>query len=447
MQEFLEISKQLKTNNNGLKSVFRVKSAIAAAMAACLLTTAGCSESVFGDPASGGGSQNNTITDDSNQSSADSASQDSAETENPDSSTDEAKNGSEAENGTEGVNEAENTDSDSASEANGSASAEDSGEASEESSETAPITDESDKPANTQDGTALYEKFLNNEITVLVKNDANMGEYWKPSNLMNMDVTLEGLVKGIISYYTDDDPTIQMEVEGIDYAYIDCGNDGNKELALRISTPMGTEYFQEYVVIKAVDGILETIYSNVSWTRSSFYLGEYGYIYGDGSGGAAYHIFDKSFLDADGTWHFLYKDSSTDGITPDSSVYINGESYTIPAKTKLDGDYVLLQFDFNNTEMDETDDLVTYAKTKAGDQSDDIWENGFKGYFYADLEADASIYEDSNPLKKLFDKEGLKVYTLDEIDQMIADKEASEGLTEEVKNGAVADWQPLSYNF
>jgi hypothetical protein len=92
---------------------------------------------------------------------------------------------------------------------------------------------------------------------------------------------------------------------------IDCGNDGNKELGLIIYTPMNIESWEQHIVVKDVDDTLQMIYADVAWSRSSIYMNEYGYIFGDGSGGAAYHGFDKSFIDADGKWHFIYSDSST----------------------------------------------------------------------------------------------------------------------------------------
>ena len=413
------------------KAVFRINSAIAAAMAACMLAVSGCG-SAFGDP-SAGGNANTAATEDEEGASEDKG-QEASGAEEGASQPEEAAQNTENEASTDGVNNAENADSTEDSGAEAAANAEDNSAVAEGDT------------ANAQDSTELYEKFLRNENTVLIKPAVAIDEYyWNLDNLSNMDVTLEGLVNGILSYYTDNNPNCKIKFESAEYAYIDCGNDGNKELALRFVTPEGNETWEEYIIIKAVDGVLETVYANVAWSRSALYIGEYGYIFGDGSGGAAYHLFDKSFIDADGKWHFIYSDESTTGIVADSSVNAYGIEVKIPSNAKLDVDYTLLEFDFNNTEMDRTDDAVTYAKIVEGTVAD--YENGYRSYFYSDLEADDSIYEDSNALKKLFDKEGLKIYTLSEIDQMIADKEAAEGLTEEVKNGGIADWQPLELTF
>ena len=409
-------------------------SVVAGIMSLCMLSLAACSGNVFGDPSAGENPKPEVTADESTPAPEDSVQEEASNADNGEPQAEEAGEKSENEALTEEVNNAESADSTGDSATNDAVNAQDNG------------SGEEGDAANAQDSTELYEKFLRNENTVLIKPEKAIDEYyWNLDNLSNMDVTLEGLINGILAYYTNDNPNCKIRLESAEYAYIDCGNDGNKELALRFRTPENIEPWEEYIVIKAVDGVLETVYANVAWSRSSLFIGEYGYIFGDGSGGAAYHVFDKSFIDADGNWHFIYNDESTTGIEAGTSIYLHDNGYTIPSGAKFDGDYTLLEFDFNNTPMDATDDVVTYAKIVEGTVGD--YENGFKSYFYADLEADDSIYEDTNPLKQLFDKEKVKFYTLSEIDQMIAEKEASEGLTDEVKNGGIADWQPLELTF
>ena len=127
-------------------------------------------------------------------------------------------------------------------------------------------------------------------------------------------------------------------------------------------------------------------------------------------------------------------------------LWFNGESHMVPEGTLLDGEYCFLQFDFNNDPDDDSEYYYTYAKL-ADEDSEDEWGNGFRGYFYAKLIDDDSIYADTHPLKQFFDQEGLQINTLKEIDQMIADKEAAEGLTEDIKNGKNIEWRTLDYDF
>ena len=314
---------------------------------------------------------------------------------------------------------------------------------------------ESDDTSEPQESSAsgeksmeLYELFLKNEATVLINTENDFGEYWNLDSLKNMDVTLEALSKSIIDYFTADNPSSRLRFEGIDYAYIDCGNDGDPELLLRFNTPDSGDSWQEYIVIKAVDGILETVYSNIAWGRSRLYFNEYGYIFSDGSAGATEHIFDKSFIDSAGKLHFIYSDYSTSGIMAGnigSVIAVNGEVYSVPNEILTDDEYVFFSFDFFNTPESYFDDIYTYAKVEPDPDPD--YEHGYRGYFYAPLADDDSIYEEGNPYRKFFESTGAPLYSLKEMDSKVADKEAKEGLTEEVKNGADADFKPLEYDF
>ncbi len=310
-------------------------------------------------------------------------------------------------------------------------------------------TEATEDLASVDSSDALYESFLRNEATVRIKTESDFGYYFNFESVKDQDLTLEELVNTIIAAYIADNPDSKIWLDRIEYSYIDCGNDGNKELALIIYTPMSMEGWEQHLVIKDIDGTLQTIYSDVAWSRSSIFMNEYGYIFGDGSGGAAYHSYDKSFIDADGKWHFIYSDSSTAGIVPGGyggDLWFNGESHMVPEGTPLDGEYCFLQFDFNNDPDDDSEYYYTYAKL-ADDDTEDEWGNGFRGYFYAKLVDDDSIYADMHPLKQFFDQEGLQIKTLKEIDQMIADKEVAEGLTEDIKNGKNIEWQTLDYDF
>ncbi len=410
---------KLKLINLDLVKTNRARTVITAAIISASMAMSGCSGNVFGDPSSG-------------SSGASVAEENAAQSE---------ENSAVEETNTE----AENT-------AGEQAAADDvqNGSDSEDNSDESALTDlvendessaESGSSDREQKNMELYESFLNNKATVLVKAENNHGDYWSPDNMKNMDVTLQGLVKGVLDYYNFDGQDVTASLDSIEYTYLDCGNSGQKALGLKLNTPQGNENWHEYIVIKAVDGVLETIYSNVAWSRSGLYFNEDGYIYGDGSGGITYHVFDKSFIGADGQWHYIYSEAATTGILPGEDIYIAGNSYQIPKKAKLDGDYVLLEFDFNDTPADASDNIYTYAKVVPDTGYE--YGNGSRGYYYADIEGDESIYDDDNAIKKLFNDEGLTVYTLDDIDRMVSEKEESLGLTEEVKNAEDAVWQLL----
>ncbi len=306
----------------------------------------------------------------------------------------------------------------------------------------------SEKPSESESNTSLYESFLHNRAKVHINPKLEQGSYFGFEVDTEQDYTLEEMVNAIIDSYIKSGEDVKIWLDTINYAYIDCGNDGDKELALMIYTPMYSEGWEQYLIIKEIDGSLQTVYSDVAWSRNAIYLNEYGYIFGDGSEGAAYHGYDKSYIDADGNLHFIYSDTSTSGISLENDggvLWFNGTSHIVPGDTELDGDYAFLDFDFNNTIDDDSDNIYTYAKLAEGSGFD--WASGIRGYFYSDLVNDDALYEDSHPLKQFFNNEGLHIYTLNEIDQMIADKEEQEGLTEDIKNGENVVWGTLDYDF
>ncbi len=309
-----------------------------------------------------------------------------------------------------------------------------------------PLDASMDKEVADEQDESLYESFLHNKAKVKISNSNNFGYYFNFEENVGSEYTLEEIVNLIIANYVGDPGYgVRIRLESIEYTYIDCGRDGTEELLLKVYTPSSDDW-TEYIIIKEVSGSLETIYSDVAWARSSIYINEYGYIYGDGSGGASHHVFDKAFIDAYGTYHYIYSDYSDGfGIGPE---YIDGHPEGEPSE--IDGQYVWLSFDFDNTPEDENYNAFSYAKIE--ENSEYEWEEGFKGYFYCALVDDDSVYEEDHPLRQYIKQtfhngDMTNVYSLKEIDKMIADREQQEGLTDEVKNGKAPEWETLNYDF
>jgi len=306
-----------------------------------------------------------------------------------------------------------------------------------------PVESGSEEEGATQEdkGDRLFQSFLNNEAKVTI-GDSNIGCNF--TEYKDKQYTLEELVNIIIAGYVGEpDSGVRIRIESIEYAYIDCGDDGKKELALKIYTPI---FGTEYIIVRENDGNLEMIYSDTSTDRSHIHLNEYGYFYNDNSGGAANQGLYKSFLDADGKNHYLYYVESNGLSCKDkeygTELWIGSSFQLISTDIELDGSYALFRFDFNNTLEDDSDDIYSYAEYD-GDDVETEPDNGYRGYFYAKLSYDETIYSDNHPLKQIFNK----AYTLKEIDQMIAEKETSEGLSEKVKNGKAVEWIPLEISF
>lgn len=275
----------------------------------------------------------------------------------------------------------------------------------------------------------LYRKFLENKEKVIIGDNNLPTYYFSLEECRGQEFALEELADYIAEFYAADaSRNRETDLDDIEYAYIDCGNDGVEELLLHIKTPTNTEDWKEYIVVKDIDGQLETVYSDVAWSRKRIFFNQYGYIFGDGSNGATNHGFDKAFIDEEGQYHFLYSDNVASGLNTETGI-------------ELAEDYVYFTFDFNNTEDDESDDVFTYARYDYNSEHD--WEEGFKDIFYADVIRDETLYEDSNPLKQYYEQMGRKINTLDEVEQMIILKEQQEGLTADIKDGEAVKFQVI----
>lgn len=291
-------------------------------------------------------------------------------------------------------------------------------------------------PEDVPEETSLYEKFLNNEASMHINIENDHGYYFSFSESEERDFTIEELTNFLIEELLAMQVDARILEHTIEYAYIDCGNDGNNELALYIHTPTSGEDWKEYFIIKEIDGKLESIYSNVAWSRSHIAINEYGFIAGYGSGGASLQGFNKEYIDADGKWHYLYENTAEG--RPDVCGVLS--------EADINPDYCLyFSFDLNNTPDDPSDDYDTYSFTKAADPFEEV--DLFKANYYCPIIYDDSIYEDAYPLKSYFDSYGVTIYTMTEIENMIEEKEAQEGVTETIRNGKEAVWTNLDYSF
>ncbi len=154
----------------------------------------------------------------------------------------------------------------------------------------------------------MYEAFLNNEEVVKVSFAADQGRYSSFCNTLadggsySIDELIQGLKDGINDYFESD---TEIEVKEIRHEYIDCGNDGQKELLVAIKLKEPVELFENKMIFKANENGIKLCYSSDSWSRKGHSVNEYGYITDRYYTGERFDRFEYSFVDADGNWHFL----------------------------------------------------------------------------------------------------------------------------------------------
>ena len=218
-------------------------------------------------------------------------------------------------------------------------------------------------------------------------------------------------------------------------AEIDCGNDGEKELALCITYPVQSESWRQYMILKDQGEELALCYMGCAWSRSDITIDSYGFIAGDGSGGAAIHVFDKSFVDKDGKWQYLY--SVETEIYPEN-IYYNEEFHDMTGYGLDLSELLLLRYSFVPDWTEDRKEYLTYSTYTDAQNPEDP-----SGLFW-DLTADASAYAADSPYRKAFDAEGIEFYPMDEIREMIAAREAETGFSKEAYcSGEMADWDSI----
>ena len=274
----------------------------------------------------------------------------------------------------------------------------------------------------------IYASFLRGETKVHIDSE---NDFIDPLNdefkiIGNKkDFTIDELVNTIIDKrlelrYTD------SKFDSIQYASIDCGNDGEKELVLKIRITDPVSDNEEVLIIKDFNGSLKAIYSDVAWCRRLFLINEFGYIcFRGGSGTCA--VYEKSFVGGDSKWHFIYEIEYSDYAN-----YCNSDNSCS----------ALIQFNKGSDKYSE-DTILTLAKFN-NDTSDIAFDNVYPDYNYVKFLRDESdaVFE---KYRDEFKDSNFTTLPLSEVDKMIADKEKSEGLTAEIKNGKIADWKKLDY--
>ncbi len=235
-----------------------------------------------------------------------------------------------------------------------------------------------------------FKKFLEGDRTVYV------GEGKWLSNQEQMDLTLRDMLKKVEDTYLESSD--KDTVSGIKYAYLDCGDDGVEELALKFE---GLDIYSadddsySIVVISCKDGALELVYACDSWARSYTDINYYGCIFSEGSGGAGDHLAEMGYINADGVVQTVYTVEILDGqwvsnisnevysevfgdsssSEPDMQVGIyefNGATYYLSAlgnhATQKCKDYIeRLQAEGKNfTEEQEIDDLLRQYVAELG---------------------------------------------------------------------------------
>lgn len=315
------------------------------------------------------------------------------------------------------------------------------------------------------DDKAVYDAFLNNEIKA--KFDHVISD---EDDYYTFDEMVAKRGDEIIEFFDYEDNENEITYTTVAYsADIDCGNDGVKELGIRIeySVDTGYEYPQtltDTFILKNFEDELKAIVMTEQYYRSQGEINKYGVIREGGSGGAAMYVEIVSFVNADGE---LVNDYS-------GYYYMGYKEPTIPVYALPK--YLREDKDIYEEEYATTDNYYTtnvynfekcpeYPENLVYDESGHYDEESQKRYeeYERDydkwLEKNIYFFTDINDqsaqpegeVKKFLDSHGIKYYSLDEADKLLLEHEKEIGITQEVRNGEWPEWncldgQGTSYN-
>lgn len=186
--------------------------------------------------------------------------------------------------------------------------------------------DSEEKTTTAEAGKERYEAFKNGTEKVFITMDSEYTPY-SVSIDPATGYTLEELTALLQEGYE-----MSKNPLDVDFAYIDCGNDGIPELALQF-TGLGIYSPEDdssiVFIIKENDGKLNSYFSVENWARSYTTVNKYGIISSWGSAGAGEHGGYDGYIDSTG--HFKEIFSAWESIVGCTYYY----TLTIDGVTKL----------------------------------------------------------------------------------------------------------------
>ncbi|MBO5341368.1 MAG: hypothetical protein J6A73_01645 [Lachnospiraceae bacterium] len=207
----------------------------------------------------------------------------------------------------------------------------------------------------------------------------------------------------------------------IKWAYIDCGNDGKTELALRVDKESGMDEYELTYFIKYMNGRLYVCYAKDAWSRSRTTLCKDGCIVNEGSSGADYSSGEVYYLNANM------------GVEEVYAWYISSQVKTRHFGEDAVGQQIL-QVSGEWHDANEPDDIhyrdnVSYCVYRVDNQ---LYYIRYKHNDDANI---ASMFE-------AFDEAGIPFYSEEEVADLIVERRLALGLDAQVEEKEV-NWNIL----
>lgn len=276
-----------------------------------------------------------------------------------------------------------------------------------------------------KDAKDAYYAFLNGECGVyFMENYPSDTEYLNIAKDYDTAFYLYDIVNRVVNnaseanrgdYFSGNIKTV------VSWAYIDCGNDGQSELALRIVKESGMDENELIYFIKYMNGRLNVCYAKDAWSRSRTTLCKDGCIVNEGSSGADYSSGEVYYLNANMGVEEVYAWYTSSQVTTGHF----GEEPVGQQILQVSGEW----HDANKPDDIHYSDNVSYWVYRVDNQLYYI------RYRHNDDPNIASMFE-------AFDEAGIPFYTEEEVSDLIEERRLALGLDEQGKEKEV-NWNIL----
>lgn len=184
--------------------------------------------------------------------------------------------------------------------------------------------------SETGEEVTAYEEFLRGKRRAVIADDIYTDTHYRGTFLSNTeyltgrqedDFSLNDLLDEILNDMIED--WGWDEITEVQYALIDCGNDGKKQLALRaygLAVEGAEDDSDLTMVFDYQDGKVAMIYAADTWSKWGNILCKSGYIFGGSHDGANSHYAWEGIIGADGIYRLNYEcyfrcDEELDGMS------------------------------------------------------------------------------------------------------------------------------------
>lgn len=249
---------------------------------------------------------------------------------------------------------------------------------------------------------SVYHRFLRGEESLQVREGA-----WSSG-----DGRKEWIIQDILTQIREEylEYSGREEISGIEYAFMDCGDDGLEEMQVRF---VGLDIYGPgddsnlTMVVSYREGRLELLYTCESWARSSTEIDFYGCIHSGGAESAGEYITQEQYIDGNGDVQTVYEVQSLGGWWV---------SYMVRAA-------------YN----------AAYGDNAPGISVDNYVINGQE---YCVFNGDENIPEHGN-FMALCEQEGICFTDREEVERLIGLRREELGIREEWERGKTLEWNPF----